>query len=421
MNAIESILNSVALPQFYKAKQLFDRPQITNVQTELSKEIDAVGTLARVTAGQRIAVAVGCPGIANLPEMVKVIISKLRAVGAEPFIVPAMGSLEKTSAQEQQRILESLGITENVIGAPICSTMETVLVGVSPKGVPVFIDRHAYEADGIVLINRIKPHSGFCGNVESGLMKLLTIGLGKQTSAAMCHCYGSLCMSESIAELASFVIQATNFLFGVAVIENAYYETAQIKVLTGQRLYLEEAQLEQDAQALLPKLYFPEIDVLVIDEIGQDSSGSVSDTTVIGRNMASFDAAGLHVGRKVVLDITKSSAGNRFGLASADYTTRRAFGKFKYNNTYPKALPTGSTAGVKIPLVLPNDKLAIQAAIKDSRVAVEKIRLVRVKSTFALEQIYLSTALYQEVGADSRFEIDSQPATFDFDRNGNLF
>jgi hypothetical protein len=409
------------LPQFYKAKQLFDRPQITNVQTELSKKIDAVGTLARVAAGQRIAVAVGCPGIANLPEMVKVIISKLRAVGAEPFIVPAMGSLEKTSAQEQLRILESLGITETVVGAPIRSTMETVLVGVSPKGIPVFIDRHVYEADGIVLINRIKPHSGFCGNVESGLMKMLTIGLGKQTSAAMCHCYGSLCMSESIAELASFVIQATNFLFGVAVIENAYYETAQIKVLTGQGLYLEEAQLEQEAQELLPKLYFPEIDILVVDEIGKDGSSSVLDTTAIGRKMAPLDAAGLHVGRMVVLDITTSSAGNSAGLASADYTTRRAFGKFKFNNTYSKAPSTGSTAEVKIPLVLPNDKLAIQAAIKDSKVDVEKIRLVRVKSTLAVEKIYLSTALYQEVAADSRFEIDNQPATFDFDRNGNLF
>jgi len=235
-----NLIRISALPSVLKGKQLRKNIQMLDVQAELTVEIDASGILLKIIPGQKIAVAVASQGMTNLVDMVKVLITKLESVGAEPFIVPAIGGGERLSADEQRHVLETIGITEQAVGAPIYSTMETVLIGESPKGIPVFIDRYAYEADGIIVINRTKFHGGGRSHYNSGLMRMITIGLGKQSSFSMCRSYGSAHISENIAEVARFILQATNFLFGVAVIENQYQETTHIKLVTSQGLYSKE-------------------------------------------------------------------------------------------------------------------------------------------------------------------------------------
>ena len=230
----------IALPHVFKGRQLRKNLQALDVQVELTTEIDALHVLMKISPGQKIAVAVANQGTSNLVEVVKVLIARLRSAGAEPFIVPAISGGDRLSADEQRHVLQTIGITEQAVDAPIHSTMETVLIGETPRGIPVFIDRYAYEADGIIVINRIKFHGGFRSYYKSGLMKMITIGLGKQSSFSMCHSYGSTHISENIAEVARFILKATNFLFGIAVIENQYQETTHIKLVTSQELYSKE-------------------------------------------------------------------------------------------------------------------------------------------------------------------------------------
>lgn len=228
--------NIVALPPLFKGKQLRENKHSVDVKAELIAEIDALEVLMKIIPRQKIAVAVANQGMSNLVEMLKVLIARLRSVGAEPFIVPAISGGQRLSADEQRHALEAIGITERAIGAPIYVTMETILIGETPQGIPVFIDRYAYEADGIIVVNRRKLHGGFSNDYKSGLMRMITIGLGKQSSVSMCRSYGSTQITENIAEVAKFIVKATNFLFGVAVSENPYQETTNIKLVTSQGL-----------------------------------------------------------------------------------------------------------------------------------------------------------------------------------------
>ena len=232
-----------ALPPVLKGKQLRENMYTFDVSTELTTELDALEVLLKISPGQKIAVAVANQGMNNLVEIVKVLIARLRAVGAVPFIVPVIGG-EGLTAEDQRHILESIGVTELAVGAPIYSTMETVLIGESAKGIPVFIDRYAYEADGIIVVNRTKYHGGFRSDYKNGLMRMITIGLGKQSSVYMCRSYGSTHIAENIAEVARFILQTTKFLLGVAVIENQYQETTHIKLVTRSELYSKENKLE---------------------------------------------------------------------------------------------------------------------------------------------------------------------------------
>jgi len=226
----------IALPSRFKGKQLQANTHTLHVETELLEEFDTLNIVHKILPGQKIAVVVGNQGITNLVEMVKVLIRKLQSVGAEPFIIPAVSSGERISAAKQIDSLAKIGITKQSVGVPVSSAMETILIGESPKGIPVFIDRYAYEADGIIVLNRTKFHKGIHSDDKSGLMRMITIGLGKQSSASMCRSYGSEQIADNIAEVARFIIQATHFLFGIAVGENPYHETTQITCVANHSL-----------------------------------------------------------------------------------------------------------------------------------------------------------------------------------------
>lgn len=423
MSTIDNLLDPIPVPRVVKVKQRFDRPKVEDPAAELTRLLREKNVARLVRKGMSIAVTVGSRGIANQPLMVKTLIRELKAAGAEPFIIPAMGSHGGATAAGQRSMLEGMGFTEEAMGAPIRATMDTVVIGTSSTGIPVNIDRYAAEADGIIIINRIKPHVAFRGPYESGLMKMCTIGLGKQKGADVCHELGFGTMAVNIPSIGKVVLESGRILFAVGSLENAYHETARIVVLSPQEVITEEPALQEEAKRLSPKIHFDKLDVLIIDEIGKDISGTGFDTNMVGRYHTPYCSGGPEISKVAVLDITDVSHGNGNGLGILDFTTRRAYDKFDFENTYPNALTSTVPMSVKLPMVLKNDKQAIQAAIKTCNILDKKaVRFARIKNTVAVSEIEISENLIEEARANPYLEVgaDPRPAELPFDEKGNL-
>lgn len=422
MGTVDELLEKIIIPKMVKVKQKFERPVIRDVAKELSKGLAEKKVLEAIKKGQKIAVAVGSRGIANQPLMVKVLISELSRVGAVPFIVPAMGSHAGATAEGQREMLIGMGISEDYVDAPIRSSMDVIQIGTSDNGLPVYMDRNAYEADGIVIINRIKPHVCFRFKYESGLMKMIVIGLGKQKGADICHQLGFEKMPENLESIGLKALEKGKIIFGVGVVENAYHETCLIKVLTGAEIPSEEPKLLEEAKRLASKLYFDSLEVLIINEIGKDISGSGFDTNVFGRYHSPCISGGPKIHRLAILDITDRSHGNGNGLRMADFTTKRAVQKFRPDQTYPNTLTATMTGGVKIPVILENDRQVIQACLKTCNLLdYRDARVVRIKNTLSLEEIEVSENMLAAVKDNPNLEVVGTPYAWQFDRNGNLF
>jgi hypothetical protein len=422
MSAIDNLLDSIPIPGMIQVLQAFERPRIVDVEVELIRKLRASGVLAQVKPGQKIAVTAGSRGIASLPLMLKALVSEIKQVGGAPFLFPAMGSHGGATAEGQRDMLIGMGITEECVGAPIRSTMETVEIGRSDNGFPVHLDAFAHQADGIVVVNRIKPHVGFRGKCESGLMKMIVIGMGKQKGADICHELGFGKMAENILSMGCVALAQTNIVCGVGILENAYHETAGLEVVKREEIPVREAELLEEAWRLYPRIYFDQLDVLIIDEIGKDISGTGFDTNVVGRYHTPFASGGPSITRIAVLNITDRSHGNANGLGILDFTTRRAFDKFSFENTYPNSLTSTVPTSVKIPMVLKNDRQAIQAAVKTCNILDKTaVRLVRIKNTVTLDEIAVSENLLPEVEANSKLKARGKPYNLAFDVKGNLF
>ena len=422
MSAIDQLLDSIPIPRMVRVKQVFERPVIDKVEQDLLAKLEGKNLSPLIKPGQSVAVAVGSRGISALPDMVKTIIQFIKGQGGVPFIVPAMGSHGGATAEGQEQMLHGFGVTEEYIGAPIRATMETIQIGVSENGLPVYVDKYAYDADAIVIINRIKPHIAFRGDFESGLMKMITIGLGKQKGADICHDLGFGKMAENIPAMGRVILEKTNLIFAVGVLENAYHETCRIEVLENKEIAVEEPALQKEAKRLSSKIYFDALDVLVIDEIGKNISGTGFDNNVVGRYHTPYASGGPTISKIVTLDITDVSHGNANGLGILDFTTKRAFDKFSFEQTYPNALTSTVPLSVKIPMVLKNDKQSLQAAIKTCNILDKtKVRMIRVKNTLRLGEIEVSENLLDEVKQNSYLEIVSSAYDLEFNEQGNLF
>ncbi len=421
MSAIDNLLDGIPIPRLVKVRQTFERPRVADAAGELVRRFRESGALEKVKPGHRIGITAGSRGITSLPLMLKTLASEIRLAGGEPFLFPAMGSHGGATAKGQREMLAGMGITEEYVGAPIRATMETVEIGTSGNGFPVHLDKYAHEADGIVVINRVKPHVAFRGKCESGLMKMIVIGMGKQKGADICHELGFGGMAENILSMGAVTLAKKNILCGVAIIENAYHETARLEVLRGAEIPDREPALLEEAWRLYPRIYFDRLDVLVIDEIGKDISGTGFDTNVVGRYHTPYVSGGPTITKVAVLDITDRSHGNANGLGILDFTTRRAFDKFSFEHTYPNALTSTVPMSVKIPMVLKNDRQAIQAAIKTCNILDKKsVRMARIKNTVALDEIAVSENLLPEVEAGRFLEANGQPQELVFDGQGNL-
>lgn len=408
MGFIADLLDPIPIPRVAGVSQKFDRPCLDDPGGALKQKLNTSGVLESVLPKMEIAIAVGSRGISNQPVLVKLIAEALREKGARPFLVPAMGSHGGATADGQKKMLEDMGFGGDKIGVPIRSSMETVRVGTSENGLPVHVDKNAHEAEGIVIINRIKPHTSFRGPYESGLMKMIAIGLGKQKGAEICHELGIERMAENFPAIARVTIEKENILFAIGLLENAYHETCRIELLRKEDIETEEPKLQEEAKRLLPKLHFTDIDVLVIDEIGKNISGTGFDTNVVGRYHTPGCSGGPNVTRLVILNMTAETHGNANGLGIADFTTRRIFDRFSFENTYPNALTSTVLPSVKIPMVLETDLLAIKAAIKTCNILDKRdIRLIRIKNTNEIDRIEVSESMLDGVRGNPYLSIET--------------
>jgi hypothetical protein len=422
LDIFDKLLDSIPVPKVIRVRQHFEKPAIHNLEAEFFKKIHQSNVLEKIKKGWHIAIAVGSRGISNQALLVKLLVRELKKAGALPFLVPAMGSHGGASAKGQKEMLVGMGFSEEYIQTPIYSTMEVVQIGETNNGLPVFLDKNASEADSIIIVNRIKPHVAFRGCYESGIMKMLAIGLGKQRGAEITHHLGFGQMQANIIEIGRTVIQKAKINFAIALLENPFHETCHIEVLKKEEIERQEPHLLEEAKRLSQKLYFDNLDVLIIDEIGKDISGTGFDTNVVGRYHTPYANGGPKITRIVTLDLTDKSHGNASGVGILDFTTRRLFDKMIFEQTYPNCLTATVPTTVKIPMVLKNDRHAIQAAIKTCNIPdIKNVRLVRIKNTISLSEIEASQNLEEEIKKNPNLSILSDAYELTFNENGNLF
>ncbi len=414
---IEGILRAVELPRVALIEQRIDSPPaLTNIRESVREALRAVD----LPSGT-VAVGVGSRGVARIGEVVAALVEALKESGAEPFVVPAMGSHGASTAEGQARVLAHLGVSEESVGCPVRATMESVRLGETPSGVSVYMDRNAYEADSVVVVNRVKPHTAFRGKVESGPTKMLAIGLGKQRGAHSIHSAGWENIHRTIPEAARVAVGSGKVAFGLATVENADEEPCKIAAIPAHQLEEAEAPLLEEAKRNLARLPFDEIDVLVVDEIGKNISGDGADPNVTGRYPTSAASGGPCVERMVYLGLTEETGGNANGLGMSDVVTERLAGSMDRPATYMNALTSTTPAPVKTPMVMPTDEMAVAAALTMcAGVDYPKARLVRIENTLKLRRIWVSEALLEEVERDERLKVLEEPRAMRFEA-GEIF
>jgi len=421
VDIIKELLKDVPLPRMVKIRQTFNADEILDVSAALSTALVDSGQLKQIKPGMNIAIAAGSRGVAQIATLVRTTVAEVKKQGANPFVVPAMGSHGGATAAGQAEVLAHLGITEEYVGCPIVSSMEVVEITRLPNGMPVYIDKNAYQADGIIVINRIKPHTAFRGPNESGLVKMITIGLGKQKGAESCHAYGFKHMHSLIPAMAQEMLKLAPIMFGIATVENAYDHVAKVVVAGAADLIETDRQLLIEAKAAMPRIEFSPIDVLVIEEIGKDISGDGMDPNITGRYPTPYPTGGPEVSKMVVLDLTEKTGGNANGVGTADFTTRRLVNKTDFQSLYANGITSTVVRPNAIPMTLDCDLDAIRAAVKTSNALdLSKVRLVRIKNTLQLGEIMISEAMLPDALSLANVTICSEPFEMQFDEQGNL-
>lgn len=413
----------VPLPRMVGVRQKFDAAHLGDIPGTIAKEFAKPEVRARIKAGQVIAVGCGSRGIANIGLIAKCVIRELQALGAKPFIFPCMGSHGAATAEGQKKVLEGYGITEASTGVPIKATMDTVVIGELDDGTPVHMDRFAAEAEGVIVINRIKPHTAFRGATESGVTKMLAIGIGKITGAATYHRHGMDTFPTLLPKVRDVNIAKRNVILGVGIVENAHDQTAVIEAIPAPQIATREPALQELAKRLMPRLCFEEIDVLVIDEMGKNISGAGFDPNITGRNRRSIPwKFGPRTKKIAVLGLTPETNGNATGLGGADVITMRLFKEVDVPSTYANIITSMNLDGGAIPIVMNTDREAIQLAVKTVvRVKPQDCRIVRIRNTLELASIQVSEPMLAEVRAHPElFQISSPAAALAFDAQGGL-
>jgi len=412
------------LPQMAMLAQAFDPRRLENIPAEIKRELSSLGLKNKIKTGDSIAITGGSRGIANIDVITKAIVEELKLLGARPFIFPAMGSHGGATDQGQVKVLESLGITEAAMGCPIHSSMEVVYLGDASDGYPIYVDKYASEADHIVVVNRVKPHTKFEGPIESGLMKMMAIGMGKHKGAEYYHSAAVKLTFQRIVENVGLeVIQRCPVLFGLGVVENAYHQTCLIKALLPQDIFEGEKKLLSLSKERMARLPFDDIDVLVIDQMGKDISGTGMDTKVTGRNrdiLGDFSAGPL-VKRIFVRDLTDDTKGSAIGIGFADFTTTRLVNKMDRLKTYVNCLTAVSPEKGAIPMYFDTDREALEACFNTiGDIPIEQVRMVHIKNTIALENISVSSAFESEIKQKSDLKILGKWNRVALNKDGNL-
>ena len=422
---ISNLLKDVKVPKMFHAVQEFkkDRIEPERIPALVYEQLSRPEISRTVKPGMEIAITAGSRGVANVDVITKAIVDFCKEKGAKPFIVPAMGSHGGATPEGQLEVLAGFNITEETMGCPIRSSMETVLLGYSKYGKPVYQDKNAHEADGIILSCRIKPHNAFRGKYESGVLKMLVVGLGKQKGAESVHSDGMDNMARNIPANGRVALENSKILFAIPCVENAYDETALIEAIPTDQIFDREPELLKIAASNMPSILVGEADVLVVNEMGKNYSGTGVDPNISGTWSNDYVSGGLKVKRTCFLDLTDCSHGNANGMGLASIITARMFEKLDLNKIYMNSFTSTVLKSAMMPPVVANDREAIQACIRTAnRIDRDHVRMVRIKNTLHIGEIMLSESYYEDVvnGKYPGLTAVSEPAELLFDEEGNL-
>lgn len=411
-------------PNMYRLRQRFEGPAIQDIPAAVAAELARTGVAATIKPGQTVALTAGSRGVANIATIVKAAADYLKTIGAKPFVIPAMGSHGGGTADGQLDVLRHYDITEETMGVPLRATMEVVQIGETADGLPVWLDKYASEADHIGVINRVKPHTDFSGAIESGLLKMMAIGLGKYHGAQHYHRanvqYG---YEHVIRSVGRTVLQQARIAFGLGIIENGYDQTAIIQAVRASEFEDTELRLQALSKQLAARLPFDFIHLLIVEEMGKNISGAGMDTKVIGRIMNIIEEPPKHprILRIYVRDLHDDSYGNATGVGLADFASRRLVNKIDSRATYINCLTGLSPESARIPITFDTDHEAVEAALGTiGMVKPEEARIIRIQNTLLLEELDISEAFLPEVKGRTNLEVLWGPKGLMFDSNGGL-
>ncbi len=407
------------LPRMVRVTQRFPSPGRCDVDGEIRRQIDVPDRARRIPRGGRVAVAVGSRGIAEVDRIAAAVVGALRRHGARPFIIPAMGSHGGATAEGQAEVLASLGVTEARVGAPVLSSMDVVELGRLRDGSGVYWDRHAYEAGAAVVIGRVKPHTAFRGRIESGLVKMSVIGMGKQRGAQSMHAPGFGGFADRLIEAWGIVRARAPILFGVAVVEDAYDVPVEIAIVPPEVVLDREPPLLDRARGLMARLPASAADVLVVQEIGKNISGDGMDPNITGRYPTPFASGGPVIRKIAVLDLTAETHGNANGVGLADFISQRVVDKINLHATYMNALISTVAEAVRLPMVLETDRDVLRAAVITAPASEPgRERIIYIRNTLALGEVAVSEALIPDL--QSQGQVASAPSPLSFSPDGAL-
>lgn len=399
---------SYPCPRLHQVQQIFDRTALPEVEETLKRELAKERIASKIRPGMKVAVAVGSRGIKNLYLIVKTVVEDLKAKGASPFIVSAMGSHGNGTEEGQREVLESYGITEENLGIKVVTTVDVNYLGMTPSGKKVYFDRAAMEADAIIPINRVKLHTDFVGDLQSGLCKMLVIGLGNQIGCSSIHEEDPDEFAAIIEDAAGLILKKCKVAYGVAAIENAYDETFMVEAVPAEGLIEREKELVKIARTKMPILIPPKIDVLIVEEIGKNISGAGYDPNILGKSsvLKQFCLPVPEIKRMVLLGVTPQSHGNAIGVGLFDVTVKEVFEQLDYEAMYANAIACRCIEDCRVPLVAADEDEAVRVAVKCIRNAdKDRLRIVKIKNTLELEYIQVSDAVLDDIREDERIRI----------------
>ncbi len=420
----DRLVAGVELPRMFLARQKLDGSHIEpkDIPATVFSELSRDAVAERIKPGMSVAITGGSRGVTNYDIVIHAIVDFVKMRGAHPFIFPAMGSHGGATAEGQTGILAGYGITEETMGCPIRATMETVYLGDTPEGMHIYGDKFACAADAVILCNRIKPHTAFEGPYESGLMKMSVIGMGKQHGAEQVHRDGFSDLARLLPMIGRVVFDHAPIALGVGLVENAFDQTCLVRALTAEEIWQEEPRLLNYARSRMGKLHTRDLDLLVVDRIGKDMSGDGMDPHITGRFAVPYMKGKLQVQHIAVLDLTEETHGNCNGVGLADVTTKRLVDKIDANATFPNVITSTVLCTPRIPLFAGSDKACIQIALRTCNyIDREHPRVVRIRDTKHIGEIWMSEALLAEASADPNLEVLGAPELWAFNGDGDLW
>lgn len=410
----DGVKNHMGYPKWIRVRQNLDRKRLDDPYRTTYNQLTSLSDGLFAWKDARIAITAGSRYIANLTPITRAVIDYISSRGGRPFLVPAMGSHGGATDHGQVKVLEEIGLTGDALGVPVLSSMEVVRLG-TVENIPVYMDRNAYNADGIVVINRIKAHQVFKGEIQSGLNKMLVVGLGKKEGADAVHTSGR---TDVLGAMGDFIRSKVPIIFGVAILENSYDETRDVAVVAPEQFKERDIAWVKESRLLMPKIPIRDLDMIIVEKMGKDISGSGMDTNVIGFTRRLVISGQVAV-PLAVLELTEKSEGNAMGIGLADFTTRRLVEKIDYQSTYTNVLASGVYSAGRIPVTFENDKEILDVVLHKLEHP-EKARIIRIKNTLELDQFLVTEALIGEVLEQKQLEVCGEWIETCFDEKGNL-